>query len=231
MRWALIQHVAHEGPGLVERIAERRGLALRTHRMDRGDPIPGLDDVRGLIVMGGPMGALDDSLYPHLRGERELLRRWLALGRPVLGICLGAQMLAVAAGGRVFRGTHEEIGVDVVRLTPAGRRDPLLADLGPEFDAFHWHNDTFELPGDALHLAFTSVYPNQAFRLGPAQYGLQFHIELTPDLVAEMVPHLPEHVRPNALAVGRIARSGERVLDTFFDLASRPPRSDRATTA
>jgi len=144
---------------------------------------------------------------------------WLALGRPILGVGLDAQLLAAAAGGRVCQGEREEVGVGAVQLTAIGQLDPLFKCLGSEFEAFHWHGDTFELPDDAVRLASTAAYPQQAFRLGRTQYGLQFHVKLTPELLADMAPHLPNGAMPSAAAMERIVRIGNLVLGAFFDLA------------
>jgi len=120
--WALIQHVAIEGPGLVASEAASCGIPLDVRRMFAGDPLPRAEEIGGLIVLGGPMGANDDADFPNLPRERELLAEAAGAGLPVLGICLGAQLLAAALGARVTRGVEEEVGFGEVTLTDEGSR-------------------------------------------------------------------------------------------------------------
>lgn len=220
MGWAVIQHVPHEGPGLVAEVAAQRGLSLRIYRMDDGEPLPRVAEIDGLIVMGGPMAAFDDQKHPHLAQERQMLSDCLAEGRPVLGICLGAQLLAATAGGHVWPGPSQELGVGPVTATSAGRSDPVFSVAGPAFPAFHWHRDTFSLPAGGVNLASTPAYQHQALRLGRAQYGLQFHVELTGELVAGMAPHLPPEAMPSADQIERIAAIGHNLLNRFLHLAT-----------
>ncbi len=133
-----------------------------------------------LIVLGGPMGVYELEAHPFLAYEIDLIRRQLESGQPILGVCLGAQLLAAAAGGTVYPGVHgKEIGWGPVELTNAGAIDPLWSGFPRRFTTFHWHGDTFDLPPGAEVLARTSHYP-QAFRLGPRAYGVQFHPEVVP---------------------------------------------------
>lgn len=218
--WTVVQHVAYEGPGSIAAAAERAGVSLDVVRCDLGDALPRADDVDGLIVLGGPMGAHDDAEHPHLAAERQLLADCAGRGTPVLGVCLGAQLLAAALGARVFRGPHPEIGVGSVRLTPDGQRDPVLGAGGRDLPVLHWHEDTFSLPDGSVPLARTQNYL-QAFRAGRA-YGLQFHVELGPDQASVLRSHLPPgtHVGERHLAL--IASRGDSVLDRFFDASLRP---------
>ena len=144
----------------------------------QGEPIPSqLGD--GLIVLGGPMGVYEERSFPWMTGELNAIRKCLDLSLPVLGICLGSQMLAHAAGGQVYRGALPEVGWHPVNLTPEGHLDPLLLELPASFEAFHWHGDTFTLPKDAVRLAGSEWYPNQVFKVGRNAYGTQCHLEVT----------------------------------------------------
>jgi len=172
-----VEHVAEEPPGLVEEELRRAGLEVSVVRVHRRDPVPrSAAGLSGLVVMGGPMGVGDSGSLPHLRDELALVESALSLSLPVLGICLGSQLLAAALGARVSRGPAPEIGWAPVELSEAARADPLLGGLPPSFPALHWHGDVFALPGGAAHLARSAGTETQAFRRDRA-YGLLFHLE------------------------------------------------------
>ncbi|SDI18050.1 Glutamine amidotransferase class-I [Sinosporangium album] len=173
------------------------------------------------VHMGGPMGALDDADHPHLGAERALLTAAVARGIPLLGVCLGAQLLAAALGGEISRGPALEIGYGDVALTGEGTADPVLGPQGPSLPVFHWHGDTFTLPAGAVRLASTDAYLNQAFRVGDRAYGFQFHVEVDAELRATLAPHLPDGVvfEPDRAKEAELA--GLAVLDRFFAFFAR----------
>ena len=223
--WVVIQHVAHEGPGSLAQAVARTGAALRVVRVDVGDAVPSADTAEGmagLVVMGGPM-SVDDDL-PWLTEERELLRAAVEAGVPVLGVCLGAQQLAAALGGEVWRGAVPECGVGEVHLTAAALADPVFGPAPTPLPCVHWHGDTFSLPPGAVHLARSDAYENQAFRVGTRAYGLQFHVEVTGALVAHWGPHLPAGVFIRASDVAHVARAGDGVVQRVVELCARGAR-------
>jgi len=220
--WCLTQHVAWEGPGLVASAARARGIDLRVHRMDLGDRLPDASAIGGVVVLGGPMGANDDAAYPHLAAEKTLLASAVAAGLPVLGICLGGQLLAAALGARVTRNPSREIGLCEVAITPEGRDDPVLGPLAPSFPAIQWHDDTFDIPEGAVRLAESAACPRQAYRLGDRVYGLQFHPELDAEVLRAWTPHFPEGVAVDEVAHARAARASRGLIGRFFDRASSP---------
>lgn len=217
-RWVVLQHVAWEGPGIIAQEADRRGYEVDVRRLDRKDALPEADHIHGLVVMGGPLGANEEVLYPFLRKECELLATMARSGRPVLGVCLGAQLLAKALGAKVFPGHAAEIGFGSVELIPAAQKDPLFAGDGNTLPVFHWHGDTFTLPDSAELLASSSMYAHQAFRFGGLAYGLQFHVEPDASTWAQWMPHLPKGLIDKApLEQQAIEETGKRVIAKFFD--------------
>lgn len=221
-RWVVLQHVEWEGPGIIAREAKSRSLEVEVRRLDRGDEIPEADDVDGLVVMGGPFGAYEEDRYPFLDKECRLLAAVAHRGRPILGVCLGAQLLAKALGAKVFPGHGAEIGFGSIELTAAGREDVLFVGLGEVLPTFHWHGDTFTLPEGAVLLASNQMYAHQAFRFGTCAYGFQFHVEPDPDTWTAWRDYLPKGLidKPETERL-QIADPGKKIIARFFDLATK----------
>ena len=219
----MIQHLEPEGPALIGDALARRGLPVATVRTDLGEAVPAdASELTGLVVMGGPMSAGSDVDFPSRVAEVALLRDAVDRGVSVLGICLGAQLLAVAGGAAIRRGATPEIGWGTVAIEPGAQDDPLFAGVTGELAVLHWHGDTFDLPAGAVHLASSSAYPNQAFRLGPAAWGLQFHLEVDQAATDRFVASFGDEADdPGAIsrdAAGQLARSSAvrtLVLDRF----------------
>jgi GMP synthase-like glutamine amidotransferase len=177
----VIQHLAPEGPYLIAEALGNAGIAVELCQVFAGDqPPPVLEGYDGLVVMGGPMSASSDDGFPTRTAEIDLLEEALEREVPALGVCLGAQLLAIAAGGKVYPGSEgPEIGwAPVSLITGEAERDVLFRDLPLELTVLHWHGDTFDLPPGATHLATSEAYSAQAFRAGPRAWGLQFHMEV-----------------------------------------------------
>lgn len=180
----VVQHAEHEGLGLLSSALHECGLSCRVVRTFRGEPVPrAAHGAAGVVIMGGPTGVYESDRFPHLKDEIALAADALRRDVPILGICLGSQILAAAAGARVYAGPAKEIGWFPVTLSAAGRSDPVLGVFAAETVFFHWHGDTFDLPEGAVLLASSRLYPHQAFRIGRRAYGVQFHPEITPEMV------------------------------------------------
>lgn len=160
--------------GTLDAVLSNQGYTL--HYLDPAiDDIDGVQDADLLIVLGGPIGAYDEQIYPFLKDELAVMRQRLDTGKPLLGICLGAQLIARALGAKVYPLGVKEIGFSPVTLTPDGQ-ESVLAALG-ETPVLHWHGDQFDIPVGGVHLASTPIGTNQAFSLGSNVLGLQFHLE------------------------------------------------------
>ena len=235
MRAIVWQHTATEGPERVATALAERGVPIDVRPLHAGAAVPSeLAPDEILIVMGGPMGVGDlaDPRWPFLRQEVTLLRKLVARKAPVLGICLGAQLLASGAGARVYPNTRpgpdgkpvpaREVGWGSVDLVGADR-EPVLAGLPPHPLVLHWHGDTFDLPIGAALLASTAVCPNQAFRLGQRQIALQFHCELEATTIAAWAREDAEFAR-SALGDGATTKI---LTDTAHFYAGARPVWDR----
>jgi GMP synthase-like glutamine amidotransferase len=192
-RILVLQHVKSEGLGIIGKALRQRGIAVDFLKIFKGDRISkSINGYDGLIVLGGPMGVYEEDVYPFIKDEITLIKNALKNNVPVLGICLGAQLLAKAAGADVYKGKKKEIGWYKVELTDEGKRDGLFIGLPDEFTVFQWHGDTFDLGTDLKSvpskcLALSELFPHQIIKVGKNAYGLQFHLEVTEEMIREWI--------------------------------------------
>lgn len=176
----IIQNDPEVPPGS---ISEHLPVPYRLHHPYRDGQLPRIEDISALIVLGGAMGANDDNRYPFLTGLKQLIRQVVAAGVPYLGICLGGQLLAAALGAVVASHRWEELGFLPVQLTEQGKTDQLFRGVGAQFYSFQWHHDSFDIPAGGILLASSTACPHQAFRVGDSAWGVQFHPEVTEEII------------------------------------------------
>lgn len=194
-RILIFQHVPHEILGSFDPMLREAGYRLRYLNFGRQpDAVPDISSYHGLVVLGGPMNCDQTARHPHLAVEVAAIRKAIDSGMPVLGICLGAQLIARALGARVSPNPVKEIGWYDVTPTAAGMQDPLFRHFGGTRKIFQWHGDTFEIPAGAVHLASSTACSNQAFRYGDNVYALQFHLEVDEALISRWL-HTPVMAR------------------------------------
>ena len=204
----VLQHIGCETLGTIGDALARAGATPRHIRSFAGEPVPKtLGSAAGLIVLGGPQSVYDRERFPFLHDEIRLIEAALQHDRPVLGVCLGSQLLAATLGAPVTRGRQKEIGWFDITLTKAARADALFAGVPRQFTGFHWHGDVFELPAGAVALAASARTPIQAYRYSNHAYGLLFHLEVTGPQIAEMVTLFADelhasHANPRAILAG-----------------------------
>jgi len=175
-----IKHIDIEGPETIQDFFEAHGFTSSIVEMGVNEKLPeNLKSIDAVVSMGGPMNVYEEDKYPFLKMETEFIRAVLSNHIPFLGVCLGSQMLAKVAGGRVVKSPNEEIGFSTVQLTKEGKEDLLFQGLGDELIVFQWHGDMFHIPSGGNLLAASSACPHQAIKVGCSAYGLQFHVEVT----------------------------------------------------
>jgi GMP synthase (glutamine-hydrolysing) len=193
MNVLIIKNIATEGPGTIEDHLRAENIPYSIVDMNKGEKPLHPDAFTHLVVMGGPMAVYEMHRHPYLIDESLLINTFIRANKHVLGVCLGAQMVAHVLGARVYPGKQKEIGWYEVSLTNDGMSDPLISQLrvpGKNVaQVFQWHGDTFDLPPGAVRVASSPVYPNQAFRYADRVYALQFHIEVTPTIVRDWLSH------------------------------------------
>ena len=237
-RLLVCQHVPYEILGTLDPLLRQAGFRIRYVNFGRDpDARPTINGYQGLIVLGGPMNVGEIDRYPHLRMEQALIRDAIEAGVPVLGICLGAQLIAATLGAAVRPAAETEIGWYDVIPTEAAQHDPVLGHLAGIERLFQWHGDTFEVPDGAVHLAAGHEVPNQAFRWGDNVYGFQFHLEVDQPMIERWlrVPHHldqiarlegridPEEIqRATPHHINRLMELSDRTFGAFIDLFGRP---------
>ena len=227
----VLKHLSCEPPGLIGEALAARGLRFRMIESPLGEPVPiAPAGHAALVVTGGPMGVCDGDRCPFLRAEAALIERFLQARLPVLGVCLGNQLLAHVLGSEVTPGPKKELGWLPIHSTPEGNADPLFRHVGESLTVTHWHGDRFDLPSGAVHLASSELTPIQAFRYGRSAYGVLCHLELTEEILAEWRAAFAEEAGAEGYDVHRLTgevavhlaaaqRVAQAMLGAWADLA------------
>lgn len=213
MNVLILKNIATEGPGTIEDYLRAKQVPYRVVDLSSGQTPPDLSGFSHLVVMGGPMAVYEMDRHPYLDHEARLIGKAIASGKHVLGVCLGAQLVAHALGAKVYPGGKKEVGWYQVSVSPEGLKDrcmsQLVRDGGQGADVFQWHGDTFDLPQGAVRLASSELFPNQAFRYSDRVYALQFHIEVTPHIVTDWLKN------EEGIALAAVEADSARVFDGY----------------
>lgn len=221
-RVLFVQHGFEDGPGLFAKVMADSGVTLEVVHPWRGERMPThLDNFEGLALGGGSMSAYEGDQLPYLKDEMALIRTARTLGKPVLGMCLGAQLMANALGGLVYANKEKEIGFFEVTFTAAAETDPLWHGLTAPFSPAHWHGDTFRLPEGAIRLASSALTANQLFVMDENLYGFQFHLEFDLPTVGEMLKGDADYLKANGVDPQEMLRQATEHLPKVEALARK----------
>lgn len=218
MKVLIIKHTDVEGPGLIEYCLKQEKIPYKILILKLGAHLPKLNGFTHIVFLGGPMNVYEEDRYPFLKKEDLFIKESIQRGKLVLGICLGAQLIAKALGARVFKAPVKEIGWYDVSLTRAGSYDPIFFNLPKIFPVFQWHEDTFEIPKSGKLIATSDFVPHQAFRYGEKVYGLQFHLEVTEEMIKEWLKTYEEELKgsqPPLFSKFRILIDTEINIETY----------------
>jgi len=237
-----VQHVENEGPGIFKQVLHEHDIPFQI--LETFLPVSFVlpADCRGVIILGGPMNVDEESRYPFLTEEKAFIRELMRKEIPLLGICLGAQLIAQAAGGRMYQADEKEFGWYPVELTEDGARDCLFQGVPRLYEVFQWHEDTFSIPPQGKRLVTARGCPNQGFKVGKRAYGMQFHLEADATMINEWlqsaIEELPssrfvriqEETRlkaPECLVWGKKLLSHFLELGKQYQLDEREPGKER----
>lgn len=227
MRLHYLQHVPFEGLANIEAWARARSYHITHTRLFAGEALPAMDAFDWLVIMGGPMNIYEEDHYPWLTAEKHFIAKAIDQGKLVLGICLGAQLIADVLGGPVTRNQEKEIGWFPVSITPQARQSAIFANFPQTFLAFHWHGDTFAIPPGAVHTVQSAACAHQAFTYHDHVVGVQFHLESSEESIAKLVTHgcdeliseryiqQPEHLMQQPEKITHITRNMILLLENL----------------
>lgn len=212
MRIHYLQHVSFEGLSSIEPVLTEKGHELSATHLYDNQPLPSLDDIDWLIIMGGPMGIYDEEEYSWLQAEKQFIKQAIDAGKKVLGICLGAQMIADVLGAKVYAGKHKEIGWFNIHRNVGVESTILNHAFADVISVFHWHGDTFDSPKGAVALAESDACKHQGFIYNNRVVALQFHLETTAESAKALIEHCGDEL------------DGSQYVQTADEMLSNPKR-------
>lgn len=223
----IIKHVKEEGPGIIAKLLKEKKINFEIIEFENEEKFPSLNKkVDVVIIMGGPMSVYETEKYKFLKEEIKFIKNIISRQIPFLGICLGSQLLSVAAGGKVITDMCEEIGFYKIKLTEEGQKDPIFKGCEENFYVFQWHNDIFQVPNGGILLAEGEKCKNQAIRVGKKAYGFQFHIELTENMINLWVKEefknnkeKQKRILRNLKEIDRYEKIWEKIINNFINLS------------
>lgn len=213
MRIHYIQHVAFEDLGYIQEWAIENGHTLSKTLLHEGQSLPILDDFDFLVIMGGPMNIYEENVYPWLIEEKAFIKKAIDNDKIVLGICLGAQLIADVLGGLIFKNSYKEIGWFPVTLSQDGQNSPLFKGFPLDFIPFHWHGDTFDLPPACKNICYSDACENQGFTYGDRVIGLQFHLEATSKSINDIITNCS-----NEIVADKYIQSADQILSKMENI-------------
>lgn len=197
MKIHYLQHLKIENLGSIENWAQKNNHSVSVTRLYKNESFPKQADFDWLIIMGGPMSVNDETDYPWLNREKKFIKESISVGKIVIGICLGAQLIASALGAKVYKNDLKEIGWFPVNLTPSAKMSAVFNHLPDTINAFHWHGETFDLPEGAVRMAGSAACVNQAFSIGTSIFGFQFHLETTEEGAKDFISQFSHELIPS----------------------------------
>ncbi|MDW7725886.1 MAG: type 1 glutamine amidotransferase [Candidatus Methanoperedens sp.] len=229
MKIHYIQHVPFEDMANIEVWAKEKGYKISGTKLFNNETLPQMEDFDWLVIPGGPMNIYEEKTYPWLAVEKKFIAKAITARKTLLGICLGAQLIAHVLGAKIKRNNFTEIGWFPVTLTAEAKSSPVFAALPEKFTAFHWHGDTFEIPPGAVRVAESEACANQAFVYSDRVIGLQFHLEYSPGSISRMIENCGDELvggkfiqeEGELLAKKRNLRETKNILDSFLDNMER----------
>ena len=227
----ILQHVPYEPPSVIEEYFNQKGYSVSYTRFYQGESLPLYREFEWLIIMGGPMSVTDEHHYPWLKDEKVFIKEMIQRGKKVLGICLGAQLIASALDAPVYKNKHPEIGWFPVFRQRNAEKSPLHCLFPDKIDVFHWHGDTYDLPSGSTLLVSSEICRNQAFALADRVVGLQFHLEVTENDVRRFIENTeddldkPPYIQSaeEMLAASRNFAPMNRLMNNILDAMNKQP--------
>lgn len=235
MNIGCFMHASFEGPGIISEWIGSNNHKMSFTRFYDGDPLPDADGMEMLVIMGGPMNVFDYHIHPWMQDEIEWVSDFIGSGKPVIGICLGAQIIATALGAEVYPGNVKEIGWHDLRFLPSLGDYRICEDLPPARKVFHWHGDTFDIPEGAVRIAESQAFSNQGFLYDGKVMALQFHLEVTPADVKGLVENCKEEIvegpytqtETELMDESRFSEENYQLLFRFLDYLAGLPTAIR----